>query len=665
MASRCLAKALQLVAANLLLFGAYRLLFVHLLAPPEGWDAAPAILGRGLRLDLALLWIEGALIAALAILTGRLRYRAVIAALWVCTALNLATAVTNLLFYRERNQHVWEMLLANLGRPSEILVAVEPFLAMHPLAPLGLVVGAGALVLVAVRHARPLAGHSVDLWRRPVVLAALLGAVGLAYLAALEPIPRKGKEPRRALPVSAHHMVFAHHALNQAVVNPLYDLLRHYLPSRLTVAPYRLPADEAFAESRDLLALAPGDRRYPLLRTVTGEVPLGIENVVLIQVEGLGGSILERRQGDGWLMRFVRDLGARGLYFPNVVQSFCATDGSIFAATTSLLRPLQLGSNHSYFLPWEVTARYGSLAQSLGRDPYRHYFFAGFRQRNRDFVAFMSNQGYTAFGYDELRARLGNAAATESDALGVFDGPMLREAAEVLLATPGPFTAHIVTATSHSPWVLPPGTPVPETNPRLAVFAYVDGALREFVETLAARHPAYDRTLFVVIGDHTSLTFGGGWMERLRVPLVLFNSRLARERARWAGRQDTVGSHLDLLPTILGLLDGTHPFAGMGRDLLAAAPGASGVVSGSHDETLYLKDGFALAYTPHDGRATLHPVEGGEILLRDVSAEEPAVADRLTREYLALAETSERLIREGRIAPLAEDDVGRSVVGLR
>src|SRR4030095_8217445 len=127
---------------------------------------------------------------------------------------------------------------------------------------------------------------------------------------------------------------------------------------------------------------------------------------ILIEVEGLGGSLLDYRVGGEYLMKYVRELGDRGLYLPNIVQSFCATDGSVFATATSLHRTFAPGAEYSFFFPYEVDGFYGSLPRILGTETYRHYFFAGFRQRIDDFVSFMQNQAYEAFGHSELRKRL-------------------------------------------------------------------------------------------------------------------------------------------------------------------------------------------------------------------------------------------------------------------
>lgn len=656
-ARRFARKALELVAANCLVFLVYRLVFLAAFTDPAVLGDMPVVLLFGFRLDVAILGLELLVVAALALATRHLRYGAALGALWGFTYVNTLAVVANLLFFRERNQHLWEMLLANLGRPAEIAVALEPFLHLHPLLPVAFALTTVGFVFAARRHGRALAGEARDLWASPRTVAVAVAVLGVLFLTNLEPIAdrKRAGNFRIGTTASKHYMAFADYVLNQAVVNPLYDLVHYYGPSAFARSRYQLERAEALAVSRTLLRLPAGDDRYPLLRAVDGASALGLRNVVLLQVEGLG-SVLEHRVDDRWIMPFLRGLVDEGLYLPDVYQSFGATDGSVFATVTSLHRTFAVSENKSYFFPYEFNGHFGCLARVLGSRGYHHYFFAGFRQRISEFVSFMSNQGYEAFGFDEFVARLGDRAEQESNTLGIFDGPMLREVADILLAAPGSFTAHIVTATSHSPWETPAPTPASFADPRLATFRYVDEAIRAFVERLRATRADFDRTLFVVVGDHTSVTFGSGLVERIRVPLVLYATPLAREKARWADRQGARGSHVDILPTVLALLDGTHVYGGMGRNLLGTETAESGIISSSHHDSLYLKDGFALHYAPHDGTTQLYAFTGGDLVPRDVSEAHPDVAERLRREYLALYETSDRLTREKRIFPRREGE---------
>jgi phosphoglycerol transferase MdoB-like AlkP superfamily enzyme len=641
-----------LVAANLLLFFGYHFAFVRSFAADTPLDEVLGVLWRGFRFDAALLGQELLLLVLLALVTRHLRYRVVAGVLWGLTIVHALVAVTNLLVYGERNQQTWEVLLANITEPREVWIALAPFLAAHPAVPILATAATAVLAMAARRHLRSLRGH-VDLWQRhnAVLAVAALLLVALPSLD-LEPTKRPlfaGYRPKVLKTKRA--MGFTGFATNQALVNPVYNLFYEHLPAVFSAGEYRLGRDEALATTLGVLELPAPDPRYPLLRTIEGRGGLGIENVVILQVEGLGASILEHRVGGTPVMPFLAGLAAEGLYLTNVYQNFGHTDGAVYATVTGLPATPGVVSHAAKFSASAVRRRYGSLARILGKEGYRHYAFGGFRQRIGEFVSFMGNQGYETAGFDDIVDRLGPRAERDVNRLGVFDHPLLQEVARTVAPAGKRFTVHVMTSSSHSPWMVPEGAPRPFGKPPLDVFRYVDDSLRAFVDRLRAEQPGFARTLFVILGDHTSFTLGSGLRERLRIPVVFWGEGLDAHRAAWAGRETVRGSEIDIVPTILGLLDGSHRYAGMGHDLLADRRPPRGAIVGGNPDSYYITDGFALQYTPDHTSGQLFPVEDGEIVLHDVGARHPEILRRLRHEFLALQETADRLTVEGRVVP--------------
>jgi phosphoglycerol transferase MdoB-like AlkP superfamily enzyme len=111
------------------------------------------------------------------------------------------------------------------------------------------------------------------------------------------------------------------------------------------------------------------------------------------------------------------------------------------------------------------------------------------------------------------------------------------------------------------------------TLPRLHSTHYSDEALGYFL-TLARSRPWFGNTIFIIAGDHGAPTKPYGrsienihdFLElRHRVAMLIYSPLLAPRVIR-----EPV-SHVDILPTLLGLIGDTHPRAGLGLDVLDPA----------------------------------------------------------------------------------------------
>jgi phosphoglycerol transferase MdoB-like AlkP superfamily enzyme len=129
---------------------------------------------------------------------------------------------------------------------------------------------------------------------------------------------------------------------------------------------------------------------------------------------------------------------------------------------------------------------------------------------------------------------------------------------------------------------------------------YSDWALGRFFEQ-AKRSPYYEDTLFVVVGDH-----GFGSPEQLtemdlfrfNVPLLLIAPGI---QAKFGERLDTVGTQVDVVPTIMARLGGETRQQCWGRDLLGLPEGDPGIgvikPSGS-DQTVAIVNGEKILVQP-------------------------------------------------------------------
>ena len=659
---------LWFVIANLIVFVAYRVTFLTQFVATDSTTETLRILLYGLRLDLALLGIELFLMAIPAIIFGRWYPRRRRITLWIITWIHGLACLANLLFYAERNQHFWELLIANLTRPDQIYLAIEPFIDEH--LSLAVMVLIGSLIFfVAAFQASSRATPTAQTFDGPQRRRALKWVLVLLLLTNLDPLAIKKNDWPLGWAViptaSQYYMRFDDYLSNQSVINPVHDLVRYYLPVNLAGLIWfgnqglhagELDPDLALQRTLDIQGISQTDFDYPLFRKISSQNEFGIRNVIIVAVEGLSDSLIHRESGSRPVMPFLQRISQESLYFRNIFQSADATDGSVFATVTSLPKTFS-EIKTEFFVPYEVNGQFGSLPALLDSKDYSHYFLQAFRHRSDDFSSFMGNQGFSTYDFADFEAHLRSSPVNEttSNALGVFDAPFLSESAKILSSSPAKFTALLITSTSHSPWSIPEGFPAPFSERKLNTFHYVDSSLETFFTGLRGSLADFDRTLIVIVGDHTSITFGSDYFERLQVPLIFFSPALHQHLNRWQEQLDTPGSHVDIIPTVLDLLGGQHNYAGMGKSLLRDEASNRGVMSVKRYSGLYIRDDFVFdfePYSPPSERTKLYRIEEDQMVRRDVSAEYPEVLKRMREEYLAQYETSRRLTREKRVYPM-------------
>ncbi len=227
---------------------------------------------------------------------------------------------------------------------------------------------------------------------------------------------------------------------------------------------------------------------------------------------------------------------------------------------------------------------------------------------------------------------------------GVSDQDMFDRAAAELAARPRdkPFYAILQTLSNHTPYPIPATLPVERVtgngsfDEHLTAMRYSDWALGRFFEQVR-REPFFDETLFVIVGDHG---FASGEqltemnLARFNVPLLLIAPGI---RQRFGERRDTVGSQVDIVPTIMGRLGGTTRHQCWGRDLLALPERDRGFAvikpSGSEQIVALIEDDRILIDTRDNApkqyrfnmgarpKATPQPIDaGGEEMRRRLDA---------------------------------------------
>ena len=200
-------------------------------------------------------------------------------------------------------------------------------------------------------------------------------------------------------------------------------------------------------------------------------------------------------------------------------------------------------------------------------------------------------------GYNEYYGResYGNDADFDGH-WSIWDEEFLQFYARKISTFPEPFATALFTATSHHPYVVPeryedmlPEGPLPIHK----CVAYTDMAVRRFFET-ASSMPWYENTLFVICADHTNiveLPEYGTEAGRYKVPVMFY-----MPDGSLKGKREGTIQQIDIMPTILGLLDYDLPYVAFGNDLTVTPPEKSFAVGCNNGVYHLFKDGYLLQF---------------------------------------------------------------------
>ncbi|MEB0047693.1 MULTISPECIES: LTA synthase family protein [unclassified Pseudomonas] len=356
---------------------------------------------------------------------------------------------------------------------------------------------------------------------------------------------------------------------------------------------------------------------------------LPIKNVVVILMESFAGHSVGALGRPGNITPAFDKLSKEGLLFDRFFSNGTHTHQGMFA--TMACFPNLPGFEYLMQTP-EGSHKLSGLPQLLsGRDYDDVYVYNGdFAWDNQS--GFFSNQGMTNFiGRNDF------VNPVFSDPTwGVSDQDMFDRGLEELKARDGtdkkPFYALLQTLSNHTPYALPTPLPVePVTdrgslNEHLTAMRYSDWALGQFFEK-ARKEPYFKETLFVVVGDHgfgneqqiTEMDLG-----RFNVPMLMVGPGI---QEKFGQRDHTVGTQIDIVPTIMGRVGGDVVHQCWGRDLLNLPPGDKGfgvIKPSGSEQTVALLTADRVLVLPKDMPPKLYRYELGANPKGDLI---PAAAD--------------------------------------
>lgn len=316
--------------------------------------------------------------------------------------------------------------------------------------------------------------------------------------------------------------------------------------------------DQKTAEKNTLLPLG----TTTLSRPITSDKPELQKNVVLISIESLSAAYMKAYGYEESVTPFLDQLVQKSLFFTNLYATGNRTVRGLEALTLCI--PPTAGEsvikrekeNKNKFTT-------GSVFKSKGYSV--KYLYGGYSYFD-NMKDFYGGNGYEIVDRDNFTPE----EITFANVWGVCDEDMAKKAISEMnkdYNAGKPFFHHWMTVSNHRPFTYPEGKiDIPaDSKSRKGGVKYTDYSIMKFFE-MAQKQPWFKNTVFVIVADHCSSSAGKTElpMDKYRIPAMIYSPEFVAPQ-----KFSQVTSQIDVMPTVLGLLNFKYQSKFLGQDVFS------------------------------------------------------------------------------------------------
>lgn len=302
---------------------------------------------------------------------------------------------------------------------------------------------------------------------------------------------------------------------------------------------------------------------FPLLRSTHFPGPEKRHNVVILILESFNANrtgVLNPAVGPNATPNFDA-ISKEGLLFRN----FYSNGSRSVQALPAILNSVpEIFSRPSIGSSYETNNTFG-IAKMLKKRGYETAFFCGGPNGTMGFDVYGRLSGIEQYyGRNEFP----DSKTENSTNWGIHDGPFLNWVADVQKNPQGPFLHIWFSISNHFPFAKALDCPEEIAKTKSGVeltMAYTDHVLGQYFQKVR-QYPWFSDTYFLITGDHCH--YGPDepnrpMMDNFHVPLLILGPGIT------PGQSELLGSHLDIVPTLIELLQLQTKHASAGISLLS------------------------------------------------------------------------------------------------
>ncbi|MEZ7889800.1 MAG: sulfatase-like hydrolase/transferase, partial [Cloacibacterium sp.] len=344
--------------------------------------------------------------------------------------------------------------------------------------------------------------------------------------------------------------------------------------------------DQKTAEKNTLIPLG----TTTLSRPITSEKPELQKNVVLISIESLSAAYMKAYGYEESVTPFLDQLAQKSLFFTNLYATGNRTVRGLEALTLCI--PPTAGEsvikrekeNKNKFTT-------GSVFKSKGYSV--KYLYGGYSYFD-NMKDFYGGNGYEIVDRDNFTPE----EITFANVWGVCDEDMAKKAISEMnkdYKAGKPFFHHWMTVSNHRPFTYPEGKiDIPaDSKSRKGGVKYTDYSIMKFFE-MAQKQPWFKNTVFVIVADHCSSSAGKTElpMDKYRIPAMIYAPEFVAPQ-----KFSQVTSQIDVMPTVLGLLNFKYQSKFLGQDVFSKNFVPRAYIA-TYQDLGFIKDNYLTVISP-------------------------------------------------------------------
>lgn len=392
--------------------------------------------------------------------------------------------------------------------------------------------------------------------------------------------------------------------VNELSGNGIYEFVAAFRSSHLDYSRFyrTLPDDQAFTRVRELVktpeATYVSDDPRDLTREIRHTGPEKHLNVVLISVESLSADFMKEFGDKRDITPHLDALIGQSMFFDNLYANGTRTVRGLEALSLSVPPTpgdsiVKAHNNENLF----------SVANVFNDRGYQSDFVYGGYGYFDNMNYFFAHNGYHTVDRNDIGK---NEVIHHENVWGVADEDLYTLALKQMdeaNAQGKPFFLHIMTTSNHRPFTVPANRVPQKNGTREAAVAYTDWSIADFIKRAQAK-PYFDDTVFVITADHCASSAGRTSVpiNRYHIPLWIYSPKhIAPQRV---SRQM---AQVDIMPTVLGLLNFSYRSRFFGADLFQLEPGRERAFPATYEKLGYLHGDVLTVLEPQRKLEQLRP----------------------------------------------------------